>query len=180
MIVGLSGYAQTGKDTVANYLIERYGFTRVAFADPIREAIYRLNPKIAIADMRDVPLATAVDGLGWESVKVDSSDARELLQRMGTEVGRHMFGENFWVDQAMQKISQYENVVITDVRYPNELEAILKASGEAWRIVKDDVSAVNRHGSETALDHYQFEYIIFNNGTKKDLYESVDGFILDR
>lgn len=179
MIIGLSGYAQTGKDTIADYLVKNYGFTRVAFADPIREAIYRLNPKIAIADMRDVPLATAVDGLGWESVKVDSSDARWLLQRMGTEVGREMFGENFWVDQAMKKASQYDKVVITDVRYPNELEAIKKASGQIWRVIKNDIGAVNRHASETALDDYDFEYIIFNNDTKESLYESVDNFMTD-
>lgn len=179
MIIGLSGYAQTGKDTIANHLISKYGFTRVAFADPIREAVYRLNPKISIADMRNVPLATAVDGLGWENVKVDSSDARWLLQRMGTEVGREMFGDNFWVDQAMKKASQYEKVVITDVRYPNELQAILEASGQVWRVIKDSVGAVNRHPSETALDDYDFEYIIFNNDTKESLYESVDGFIND-
>jgi hypothetical protein len=179
MIIGLSGYAQTGKDTIADYLVKNYGFTRVAFADPIREAVYRLNPKISIVDMRDVPLATAVDGLGWEAVKVESSDARWLLQRMGTEVGREMFGENFWVDQAMKKASKYDKVVITDVRYPNELEAILRHSGTAWRVIKDDVGAVNRHASETALDHYQFEYIIFNNDTKESLYESVDSFMTD-
>lgn len=179
MIIGLSGYAQTGKDTIADYLVKNYGFTRVAFADPIREAIYRLNPKISIADMRDVPLATAVDGLGWESVKVDSSDARWLLQRMGTEVGREMFGENFWVDQAMKKASQYDKVVITDVRYPNELEAIKNASGQIWRVIKNDVGAVNRHASETALDDYDFEYLIFNNDTKESLYESVDHFMTD-
>lgn len=177
MIIGISGYAQVGKDTVAAYLVEKYGFTRVAFADPIREAVYRLNPKINIADMRGVPLAVAVDGLGWESVKVDSQDTRELLQRMGTEVGREMFGDNFWVDQAMKKASEFENVVITDVRYPNELEAILGHSGAVWRVVKEGTDAVNRHASESALDGYDFEYIIFNNDTKESLYESIDDFM---
>ncbi len=44
MIIGLTGYAQSGKDTVANILVERYGFTRVAFADKIREFLYETNP----------------------------------------------------------------------------------------------------------------------------------------
>ena len=179
MIIGLSGYAQTGKDTIANHLINKYGFTRVAFADPIREAVYKLNPNINIADMKGVSLATAVDRLGWEMVKVESEDARWLLQRMGTEVGREIFGENFWVDQAMKKALQHKNVVITDVRYPNELQAILEHSGTVWRVIKDDTGAVNRHASETALDDYQFEYIIFNNDTIESLYESVDSFIND-
>ena len=179
MIIGLSGYAQTGKDTIADHLVNRYGFTRVAFADPIREAVYKLNPTINIADMRGVSLATAVDNLGWEMVKVESQDARWLLQRMGTEVGREIFGENFWVDQAMKKAQEHENVVFTDVRYSNELEAILEASGTVWRVIKNDVKAVNRHASETALDDYVFEYMIFNNDTIESLYESVDSFMND-
>jgi hypothetical protein len=177
MIIGLSGYAQSGKDTIANHLINKYGFTRVAFADPIREAVYNLNPKINIGDMNGVYLATAVDRLGWDNVKVESEEARWLLQRMGTEVGREMFGENFWVDQAMKKALEHDKVVITDVRYPNELKAILGHSGAVWRVIKDSVGAVNKHASETALDDYNFEYIIFNNDTIESLYESVDSFI---
>lgn len=177
MILGLSGYAQTGKDTVASYLIKNYGFVRVSFADPIREAIYRLNPKITLADMRGVSLAAAVDGIGWDNVKVESEDARQLLQRMGTEVGRDMFGENFWVDQAMHKASKHDKVVFTDVRYPNELQAILEASGAVWRVIKSSVGAVNLHASESALDGYHFESAIINNGTKEDLYKSIDKLI---
>lgn len=179
MIIGLSGYAQTGKDTIANHLIKNYGFTRVAFADPIREALYNLNPNITLADMRGISLASCVDGIGWEAVKNLSTDARELLQRMGTEVGRSIFGENFWVDQAMKKALQYDKAVITDIRYPNELKAVLEASGQVWRVVKDNVQAVNRHPSETSLDDYNFEYIIFNNDTIESLYESVDSFMTE-
>jgi hypothetical protein len=177
MIIGLSGYAQTGKDTIANHLVNKYGFTRVAFADPIREAVYKLDPKVRLSESTGVSIKHAVDSMGWENVKVLSSDARELLQRMGTEVGREIFGENFWVDQAMRKALEYDKVVITDVRYPNELEAILGHSGTVWRVIKDDTGAVNRHPSETALDSYQFEYMIFNNDTIESLYESVDSFI---
>jgi hypothetical protein len=179
MIIGLSGYAQVGKDTVASYLVDRYGFTRVAFADPIRDAIYRLNPKITFADMPNVPLATLVDKFGWDTVKVESEDVRQLLQRMGTEVGREMFGDDVWVEQAMKKASEHKNVVFTDVRYPNEMNAIASKPGMVWRIHKDNVSAVNRHASESALDDHEFQYVIFNNGTKEDLYESVDYFMND-
>jgi len=177
MIIGLSGYAQTGKDTIADYLIEKYGFTRIAFADPIREALYNLDPKIRLADAAGVSIRHAVDTMGWEAVKRLSPDARELLQRLGTEVGREMFGENFWVDRAMGKARNHDKVVFTDVRYPNELEAILRASGAVWRVIKNDVKAINRHQSETALDHYQFSYVILNNKTKKDLYESIDSLM---
>lgn len=174
MIIGLSGYAQSGKDTIANYLVSNYGFTKISFADPIRKALYVLNPKIDIADMRGVPIASAVDGLGWDGVKVDSLDARELLQRMGTEVGRQMFGKDFWVNQAMLKALEHDRVVFADVRFENEVEAILGHSGAVWRVVKSDVEAVNRHISETALDEYPFNKIVNNLGSKEDLYATVD------
>lgn len=177
MILGLSGYAQSGKDTIANYLVKNYGFTKVSFADPIRKALHILNPKIDIADMRGVPLATAVDGLGWENVKADSPDARELLQRMGTEVGRELFGKDFWVSQAMAKAGEHDNVVFADVRFENEVQAILGHSGAVWRVSKPGVEAVNKHTSETSLDNYKFDKHIHNIGSLEDLYSTVDYFI---
>lgn len=177
MIIGLSGYAQSGKDTVANYLVKNYGYTKISFADPIRKALYTLNPKVDIADMRGVRLSAAVDGLGWENVKVDSPDTRELLQRMGTEVGRDMFGKDFWVNQAMLKAREHEKVVFADVRFPNEVEAILGASGAVWRVSKPQVEAVNRHVSETALDSYKFDKEIHNMGSFEELYATIDYFV---
>lgn len=174
MIIGLTGYAQSGKDTVAEYLVSNYGYRRIAFADPLRQAVYNLNPRITIADMVGVPLRTAVDGLGWENVKVDSEDARELLQRMGTEVGRHMFGEDFWVDQAMKNVSKFDKVVFTDVRFPNEYRSIKQREGTVWRVERLGVGAVNGHASETAMDNIRVDGIITNNSTKQDLFETID------
>jgi hypothetical protein len=177
MIIGLSGYAQTGKDTVANYLVESHGFIKISFADPIREALYRLDPNIRVGEMVGASLANAVDNLGWEELKRLSSDARELLQRLGTEVGREMFGKDFWVEQAMSKAKKHDKVVFADVRFPNELEAILENGGDVWRISKPGVDAVNRHLSETALDGYNFKRTIHNLSSFEELYSIVDYFI---
>ena len=177
MIIGRSGYAQVGKDTVANYLVENFGYRRVAFADPIRKALYKLNPKVDIADMVGVPLASAVDGMGWENVKVDSEDARKLLQRMGTEVGRELFGQDFWVYQAFNGIDSEDKVVFTDVRFPNEAAHIKSYYGQVWRINKINHGPVNNHASETALDSYNFDWSIPNYGSKEDLYAIIDGIM---
>jgi hypothetical protein len=177
MIIGLSGYAQSGKDTIANYLIEQYGYRRVAFADPIRKALYKLNPKVDIADMVGVPLASAVDGMGWENVKVDSKDTRELLQRMGTEVGRELFGQDFWVYQAFNGVASDDNVVFTDTRFPNEADHIRSYYGQVWRVSKLNHGPANGHHSETALDLYNFDWSIPNYGTKEDLFSIVDSIM---
>lgn len=177
MIIGLSGYAQSGKDTIANYLVKNYGFVKISFADPIREALYKLNPYIRVMDMPPTPLAMSVDHLGWEDLKRMSPDTRELLQRLGTEVGRDMFGKDFWVNQAMLKAQEHDKVVFADVRFANEVEAIREAHGDVWRVSKPDVEAVNRHISETSLDDYKFSREIHNLGSLDDLYETVDYFI---
>lgn len=178
MIVGLSGYARSGKDTVAAHLVKEHGFTRLAFADPMREALYRLNPKVNVADVQGVHLATAVDGLGWEQVKVDSEDTRTLLQRFGTEVVREMFGESFWVDYTMHLAESHDKVVISDVRFKNEAEAIKAAGGVVWRVERPGTGAVNGHSSENDLDEYEFDLTINNVGTIEVLHTVVD-FIMN-
>lgn len=177
MIIGLSGYAQVGKDTVANHLVEKHGFVKVSFADPIREALYKLDPKIRVEEMVGVSLANAVDHMGWESVKQMSEDAREMLQRLGTEVGREMFGEDFWVNQGLLRAKEHANVVFADTRFENEANAIRKNGGQVWRISKADHGPVNNHPSETALDNYNFNWTIPNYGSKEDLYAVIDGIM---
>jgi dephospho-CoA kinase len=178
MIIGLSGYAQTGKDTVAKFLVEHYGFTRIAFADPIREALYALDPMIAdYPAIPNIRLSWIVDRSGWESVKQESAEVRRLLQRLGTEVARNQWSPSFWVDLAMQKANKFDKVVITDVRYPNEYEAIRGANGDVWRVTKPGVVAVNSHPSETELDKFVFDGTISNDGSFESLHKSVEALI---
>lgn len=166
MIIGLVGYARSGKDTVADYLVQNHGFVRSAFADPMREALLKLDPRINVGEMLGVSLKEAVANLGWDNLKTYSPDVRHLLQRMGTEVGREMFGENIWVDKAMEIIKITENVVFSDVRYHNEADAILGAGGILWRITRPNVGPVNSHGSELLMDSYpqhKFSSHLFNS-----------------
>jgi hypothetical protein len=175
MLIGLSGYARAGKDTVADYLVANYGFTRMAFADPMKEALYRMDPLVTFGGMAGMSLKWAVDQSGWEVVKDESPEVRGLLQRLGTEVGRNMFGEDFWVDYAIGKSWQYDNVVFSDVRFRNEAKAVQKNWGENWRINRDGVQAVNGHISEHDMDDYrEFDVVLQNNGSLKELYEQID------
>jgi hypothetical protein len=175
MLIGLSGYARSGKDTVADYLVKNYGFTRMAFADPMKEALRRLDPLVTFAGMTGVSLKWAVDKSGWEVVKDESPEVRGLLQRMGTEVGRNMFGEDFWVDYAIGQSWKNDNVVFSDVRFRNEAQAIQKNWGHNWRINRPGTLAANAHISETDMDGYaHFDTVFTNDGTLEELYAQVD------
>lgn len=174
MIIGLSGYARTGKDTVANYLVETYGFTKVSFAQPMRDALYALNP--IVSEHEGVRLQSAIDKHGWDNYKETEfgDEIRQLMQRFGTEVGREQFGQNFWVDQAMKLVAQHDKAVLSDVRFPNEQEAIRNAGGLVWRVHREGVQAANGHASETALDNVHPDLNLMNNEDVESLHRTID------
>ena len=168
MIIGLSGYARSGKDTVAELLCLNYDYKRVSFADPMRQALYVLSPKLD----NNLRLSDYIDEYGWEVAK-QNLEVRRLLQVFGTEVGRKQFGSEFWIDIALKDLDSNSLVVISDVRFPNEAEAIKKLGGSIWRINRHNHSAVNGHPSEHAMDNYMFNHVIYNDGTLDDLADEV-------
>ena len=168
MIIGLSGYARSGKDTVAELLCLNYDYKRVSFADPMRQALYVLSPKLD----NNLRLSDYIDEYGWEVAK-QNLEVRRLLQVFGTEVGRKQFGSEFWIDIALKDLDNTSLTVISDVRFPNEAEAIKKLGGSIWRINRHNHSAVNGHPSEHAMDNYMFNHVIYNDGTLDDLADEV-------
>ena len=168
MIIGLSGYAQSGKDSTAELLCLNYDYERRAFADPIRHAMMRLNPKLDSITR----LAEHVDDYGWDVAK-HNPEVRRLLQVFGTEVGRKMFGDDVWIKLALRDLRPEDRIVISDVRFPNEAEAIKKLGGSVWRINRHNHSAINGHASEHAMDNYMFNHVIYNDGTLDDLSDEV-------
>jgi hypothetical protein len=174
MIVGLSGYARSGKDTVADHLVAKYGFVKMSFADPMRSALLALDPTINVGGSY-TSLSQAVRLSGWENLKSMSDDIRPLMQRLGTEVGRKMFGENFWINLAMNEAVKHEKVVFADVRFKNEADAITLGSGSVWRIERPGFTAANDHISEIDMDDYDFNGLVLENDhTIKSLNLKVD------
>jgi hypothetical protein len=167
MIIGLTGYAQSGKDEVAKILVEQYGYTRIAFADPIRNLLYKTNPMLK----EGYRVQGLVDAYGWDKVKVDYPEARDLLQQLGV-AARELFGDDFWIKQSLNDLKLFggENYVFTDVRFPNEAVAIRKYdNAQVWRIRRNGVLPVNQHSSETAMDGEKVEQIFMNSGSLEDL-----------
>lgn len=168
MIIGLTGYAQSGKDTVAQILVEDYGFKKVAFADKIRELLYEMDPMVK----GEYHLKVLVDAYGWDIVK-QTPEVRRMLQNLGVSA-RKTFNEDFWVQQALRPVHFTENWVITDVRFENEARIIKKYdNAQIWRIKRPGVEAVNTHVSELELEHYKVDQILKNEGTLEDLKEKI-------
>jgi hypothetical protein len=166
MIIGLTGYARSGKDTVAKILVDNYGYTRVAFADKIRELLYETNPQVG-----STRLVSLVNEYGWDVAKA-SPEVRHLLQELGVGA-RKVFGAGFWVHEAMKTMLNDPrpdmNYVVTDVRFLNEADMIKVNKGQIWRVQRTGVEAVNSHISEMQMDNYEVNQTFVNNGTIEDL-----------
>jgi dephospho-CoA kinase len=167
MIIGLSGYAQSGKDTVAKYLVENHKFKRIAFADALRDMAYKSNPMVGDG----LRLRDLVDDYGWDVAK-QNSYVREYLQMSGL-AAREVLNENVWVIAAINKMDGESNYVITDVRFQNEAVFVRRLRGQIWRVKRNNVAAVNNHISESALDAYKFDQIITNNGSIAELEDLI-------
>jgi len=162
MIIGLSGYARSGKDTVAEVLVRDFGFERVAFADPIRQILYAMNPHID-----GEHLASMVDTYGWDITKT-KAEVRELLQSLGYAARQHI-NPNVWIMAAFGQMRKDRNYVIADVRFRNEATAIREFGGQVWRVERPGVEAVNSHVSEWEMDGYEFDHKLLNDGSLEQL-----------
>lgn len=168
-LVGLSGRAGSGKDTVADMLD---GYERVSFAEPLKAIAADINPMIG-----EVRLRHLLDHFGWDEAK-RHPEVRGLLQRLGSSARKHL-DQGVWVRPAMQKADRLlkdgVNVVITDMRHVNEAEAVAKRGGLVVRIERT-VPHLD-HETESNLDDYDFDLTILNNGTLEDLAVEVEGLL---
>jgi len=117
-------------------------------------------------------------------VMVRHMTVREMLQKLGTEAMRNGLHNNVWVnalfaDYRAPKMSEDfpSKWLITDVRFENEAEAIKERGGILVRIKRSSSESSGSHPSETALDHYKFDYTIDNNGSMVDLVAAVRSFL---
>lgn len=170
-IIGLSGYARSGKDTVAKVLVDNYGYTRIGFADAIREFLLGINPILSDGHR----LGEVVKLYGWEIAK-GQTEVRRLLQETGT-VARSLFGEHFWIELLLSKVDPKDKIVIPDVRFSNEAHMIQMMGGAVWKISRPGVGPINSHVSESDMESYTVDTVIENSGTIEDLHDLIQKLI---
>jgi hypothetical protein len=171
MLIGLCGAAGAGKNTVADFLSDSGGctFMQIAFADPLYECVSTITG-LPVARLKDRELKETV--IPWLE-----KSPRQLLQTLGTEWGRGTVHPEIWIRIAMERASQHmavgRCVVVTDVRFDNEAQAIVDAGGEVWRVARpgwrclvDDAAS---HPSEAGVSGHLIARIIDNSGSLDDL-----------
>ena len=163
MIIGLTGFARSGKDSVARTLVEQYKFTRVAFADPIRDLLLELDPILDKGNR----LSSLVTEYGWEIAK-SQSEVRRLLQTLGVGA-RSIIDQEIWVIKALRSMSDNKNYVVTDVRFKNEMIVLKLSAAQIWRVERPGVGAINNHVSESEMSTFEVDQAFINDGSLEDL-----------
>jgi hypothetical protein len=173
MLVGITGKAGSGKDTIGDYLVKQYGFKKIALADPIKRLVkdvfalddYTVYDRIA----REKPLKR------WKGWTV-----RKLLQFIGTELFRNNIDDAVWVKSLWYKVQddKENNYTINDIRFPNEQQFLKKNAKKNFICLKvtrpkcAGKVGLKKHASE-AYD-LEGDFCIENNETFEKLYNKVD------
>ena len=165
MIIGVTGFKRSGKDTTAEILVEDFGFTRSGLADLLYRMVYVLNPPITCHRS----LASLVDEYGWEIAKTAFPEIRRILQYMGTDVVRNHLGPNTWIDAWRDALPpEPRRVVCPDVRFLNEADCIRSLNGTIWRVLRPG-TASDGHASESEQLDIECDAVLNNSTTIDDL-----------
>jgi hypothetical protein len=171
MLLGLTGLKGCGKTSAAMELHRNHNFKPVAFADPLKCACRALF-SFSEFQMEDRVLKEAVD-------KRWGFSPRYAMQRLGTELMRELFGQDFWIRALEMKIEEDlrhgENVVVGDVRFDNEAEWIRKNNGFVIRIKRPcekDEQKTDTHISEAQVQENLIDATVVNDSTKFYLGEA--------
>lgn len=177
-IICMSGKAGSGKDTVAKILVEKYGFLRMALADPLRDIVQLVfcldHDSVWDRDLRELPLKFLPQ---WT--------VRKLLQYIGTEMFRTNILADIWIRNFLQRAEPFSNYIITDVRFPNELDGAKEKFG--GKILSVEVVRKGCEGKNIGLPNHESErykipadIIIENDGTLEELNDKVEKLIVSK
>jgi hypothetical protein len=197
MIIGICGFIGSGKDTVADYLVNFHEFRRESFANTLKDAVAavfgwdRTMLEGRTKEARE--WREQVDPWWAERLAMPTLTPRWVLQYWGTEVCRRSFHDDIWIASLENKLrTSKDNVVISDCRFPNEIQSIRDAGGRIVWVQRgalpdwydtaiqankghnwatQDLKMRKIHASETAWVGTEFDTIIDNNRSIDDLYQ---------
>lgn len=207
-IIGLVGFQGSGKGTIGEYLQEHYDFSSDSFANSLKDIV-----AAAFSWPRDMLEGDTPESRQWreqtdefwsEKLGIPEFTPRYALRFVGTEMFRGVLSQSFWVHCLERRIQENpcERIVITDCRFPDEIDLITELGGTVIRVQKGpepnwwnlaiqansgDESSKQKleeelcvHPSEYRWVGHPVDYIVTNDGTKQDLWNKVDQILLNQ
>lgn len=176
VLIGFLGRKGSGKDTASDYLVNRYKFKKISFAEPIKEGcreLFGFNDDQLYGNKKE-----DIDEF-W------NTSPRKIFQYLGTDIFRKDINKiipniqnNFWVksfEKKYMKLFTSESLyVVSDVRFENEIDLIHKYCGYIVKINRSNANNDDQHSSEKEIDNLKGDYYINNNSSLDDLYKTID------
>jgi hypothetical protein len=199
-IIGIVGLIGSGKDTIADYLVNIHQFRRDSFAASLKDAaaaVFGWDRTMLEGRTRSSrEWREQVDTWWAQRLGMPHLTPRWVLQHWGTEVLRQGFHTDIWVASLEAKLRRTaDDVVISDCRFPNEIRAIRAAGGSVIRVIRGaapewwNTAAVNPdlmpqvypdvHASEWSWAAANFDRVIPNHGTLDELYSGINDLVRD-
>jgi len=209
MIIGFVGFIGSGKDTAADYLVNFHGFRRDSFASTLKDAVAHVfgwdRTLLEGRTKQAREWREEIDTWWSDRLNMPNLTPRWILQYWGTDVCRNHFHDDIWIaslENKMRKTS--DNIVISDVRFPNEIQAIHNAGGIVVRVKRGDdpewynsALSVNRgpngnstwalsrqhlerlkiHSSETSWVGGNIDNVVHNNTSIDELFEQLESLV---
>lgn len=178
-LIGLIGNAGAGKSTVGEILERDYAFSKIRFAGPIKSMIRALLFEAGIEHGR---ISEMLDGRLKETGcdELAGKSPRYAMQTLGTEWGRDFLSQNFWVDLTMHAVGNLQamskSVVVDDVRFPNEVNAIKDAGGRVFRVMRNH-DPIPHAGHKSEGQILGFDACILNTGSIANLEDQISNLI---
>ncbi len=181
-IVGVySDAPQSGKSSVAGWLVEENGYLRLPFAKVLKDMCKPLFAALgySVVDIHRFETGDKTDFIEItnDGIHLPSGcTVRHIYQCLGTDFGRKMIDPAIWITAWRRSVKQalddhhYPGVVADDLRYPNEMAALREIGGQAWSVRRPGAVRPNGHESEGQLDCENADFAIENNGTIEDLH----------
>lgn len=208
MIIGVCGFISSGKDTVADYLVNFHEFRRESFANSLKDAISAVfgwdrtlveGRTKAAREWRE-----EVDVWWATRLEIPHLTPRWVMQQWGTDVLRTAFHDDIWIASLERKlITSNDDIVISDCRFPNEFKAIHNAGGKIIKVTRGDdpewittakianqqtdfrwanyktiMETSGIHASEWGWVGLKVDAVVDNNGTIDDLYNSIKKLVI--
>lgn len=208
MILGVTGFIGSGKDTIADYLCTFHGFKRVSFAGSLKDAVaavFNWDRELLEGTTKSSREWRDTIDVWWSNrLNIPHLTPRWVLQNWGTEVCRNGFHQDIWVASVEHKLQNTkDNIVITDCRFQNEIDAIKRAGGITcrvergprpewyddavnlnrgpsqigWAIAKDKLRQLNVHASEYSSVGLDYDFYIDNNSNIDDLHKQINSIV---
>lgn len=203
-LIGFVGFISCGKGAASDFLVNERGFLKESFANSVKDAasvIFGWDRKMLEGDTQESRVWRETPDPFWSERFGYPFSPRVALQKMGTDAGRNVFHTDIWVHSVLKRLDPNKNYVISDVRFPNEIDLIRKSGGKVVRIIRGPEPVwfdaaksfnyiTNFDGSKQTMNDYpdvhysewawigkSFDDTIYNDGSLEELKIKVDKLV---